>query len=408
MLARSWVAEPSRGLLEIAVPEAFAEEHPDFAAWLDAQDSSVVKLVPIELPEPLREGDMGLMDVLRQDFLQGRVLSGVLRDRQPARVLVMYLDHLQASLALRRLKNPGRIPISGIYFRPSFHYEGEPLLTRLRKRALLSAMLANPAVHKVLCLDSFAVEEHPSTKLAWLPDGLDPAGNGESVSAIRDRWGVPEGRKMVLFFGVVSARKGIHETLAALPHVKTPITLVIAGPIPAVERDGINAGIEAARASTHIVHQDRYIQGEEGQDLMAAADVALVAYRRHIGSSHVLIRAAAADTPVVGPTYGLMGKTIPAHRLGIAVDTSDPVALARELDRMLEIAGREGASDGRVGAGRVQEGASDGRAGDGDGPGQPPHPAERDTPFDSIRAQAFAEMNHARHFASTIFDAVLK
>jgi glycosyltransferase involved in cell wall biosynthesis len=376
MLARSWVAGSERGLLEIVVPEAFTSEHPDFTEWLDAQDASVVKLVPIALPEPLREGDMGLTDVLKQDLLQGRVLSKVLQDRQPERVLVMYLDHLQASLALRRLKHPasGRIPVSGIYFRPSFHYEGEPLLTRLRKRTLLSAMLANPAVHRVLCLDSFAVKAHGSEKLAWLPDGLDPAGFGESSAAIRERWGVPQGRKMVLFFGVVSARKGIHEVLAALPFVKTPITLIVAGPMPAAERDGISAAVQAASATTHIIHQDRYIQGEEGQDLMQAADVALVAYRRHIGSSHVLIRAAAAGTPVVGPEYGLMGKTISAHELGIAVDTSDPRALARELDRMLELAAQSNGGE---------------------------------SPFDLNRAEEFAQMNHVDHFASTIFGAVL-
>ncbi len=377
MLARSWVAGSERGLLEIVVPEAFAREHPDFAQWLGAQESSVVKLVPIALPEPLREGHMGLADVLRQDLLQGRVLSEVLQNRRPERVLVMYLDHLQASLALRRIKHPasGPIPVSGIYFRPSFHYEGEPLLTRLRKRALLSATLANPAVHSVLCLDPFAVRAHGSEKLTWLPDGLDPAGFGESGPAIRERWGVPEGRKMVLFFGVVSARKGIHEVLAALPRVETPITLVVAGPIPDAERDRISSSIQAARATTHIVHQDRYVPGEEGQDLMQAADVALVAYRRHIGSSHVLIRAAAANTPVVGPEYGLMGKTISAHQLGIAVDTSDPAALARELDRMLDLAGREDGGE---------------------------------SPFNPNRAHAFAQMNHADHFASTIFDAVLQ
>ena len=370
-LARAWVIGAKRGLLEIAVPEAFAVEHPDFVRWLDVQDREAVRLVPITLPEPLREGDMGLGDVLRQDFLHGRVLSQLIQERSPRRVLAMYFDHLQASLALRRIKHPtsGRVPISGIYFRPSFHYEGEASLTRFRKRMLLTAALANPAVHKVLSLDPFAVEARNHDKLRWLPDGLDPSAIGEAAHAVRGRWGVPPKHRMLLFFGVVSARKGIHEVLSALPHLKNPATLVIAGRIPAGERDAVEAAIQEASAAPNstIIHQDRYLRDEEVQDLMGAADVALVAYRRHIGSSHVLIRAAAAGTPVVGPAYGLMGKLVRENALGVAVETDDSVALARAIDAAPESAA-----------------------------------------FDTIRARQFADKTLVEHFVSTIFESVLQ
>ncbi|MFT4605445.1 MAG: glycosyltransferase involved in cell wall biosynthesis [Rhodothermales bacterium] len=372
-LARAWVTGPERGLLEMAVSTAFAAEHPDFVRWMDVQDAGTVKLVPIALPEPLREGDMGLGDVLRQDLLHGRVLSRLLRERNPESVLAMYFDHLQASLALRRVKQPsgGRVPISGIYFRPSFHYQGEPLVTRFRKRTLLSAALANPAVNKILCLDPFAVEARDHAKLQWLPDGLDPSAVGEAARAVRERWGVPPDHKLLLFFGVVSARKGIHEVLAALRRLQTLSTLVIAGRIPAAERAAVEAAIAESRAEASVIHQDRYLRDEEVQDLMAAADVALVAYRHHIGSSHVLIRAAAAGTPVVGPAYGLMGKLIRENALGAAVDTDQPDELAREIDRMLDQAGHEAS-------------------------------------FDKDRALQFAELNNVEHFISTIFGAVLQ
>lgn len=375
-LARAWVTRPERGLLDIAVPEAFSDEHPDFVRWLDVQDANAVRLVPVTLPEPLREGDMGLRDVLRQDFLHGRVLSRLMAERSPRRVLAMYFDHIQASLALRQVKQPAGVyvPISGIYFRPSFHYEDEALLTRFRKRTLLSAALANPAVHKVLSLDPFAVEARGHEKLTWLPDGLDPSAIGEAAHAVRDRWGVPRRHKMLLFFGVVSARKGIHEVLAALPHLKTPSTLVIAGRIPEAERASVEAAIQSAGSG--VIHQDRYLRDDEVQDLMGAADVALVAYRRHIGSSHVLIRAAAAGTPVVGPAYGLMGKQIRENALGAAVDTEDPLALARAIDRVLT---------------EAEGGAS----------ANPPQ-------FDPDRAHQFADKNHVDHFVSTIFEAVLQ
>jgi glycosyltransferase involved in cell wall biosynthesis len=57
----------------------------------------------------------------------------------------------------------------------------------------------------------------------------------------------------------------------------------------------------------------------------------LVAYRGHIGSSNVLIRAAAEGIPVVGSDWGLLGHYIRDRRLGRAVDTTDAGALAQAL-----------------------------------------------------------------------------
>ncbi|MBO6576965.1 MAG: glycosyltransferase [Rhodothermales bacterium] len=361
MLARAWVAGKREGRLDIFMPEALARDHPDFRAWLEAQDEKRIRAIRREVHLP--EGDMGLRGVLANDAEHGRVLSELIARHKPQHVLAMYWDHLQASLAQRRL--PRTTPISGIYFRPSFHYDGEPLTIRLRKRWLLRAAMSHPAVHRVLSLDPWATDAVRDPRMVAIPDGFDPVAGGASREEILGRWGLKPDTRVLLFFGVISARKGIHEALAAMPNLRTPATLVLSGRIPPGERGDVQSAL--ASVDFPVIHDDRYVPDAEVQDQFAAADAVLVAYRRHIGSSNVLIRAAAAATPAVGPTYGMTGRQIMTHRLGETVDTADSAALAGAIDRVLR--GESG--------------------------------------FDAERARAFAAANTADRFAERVFAEVL-
>src|SRR5690606_19232678 len=76
---------------------------------------------------------------------------------------------------------------------------------------------------------------------------------------------------------------------------------------------------------------DAYVPLEEGQTLLAAADLVWAAYDNHVGSSAVLIRAAAAGRPVLSQAYALMGEETRRHRLGRTVDQRDPAALTDAL-----------------------------------------------------------------------------
>ncbi len=370
MLARAWVAGDRPGLLEIAAPERLFEDHSDFRTWLAAQDPERVGVIPIVLPNALGEGSSGLFSVLSNDMVHGRVLSQLLRDRRPDHVLAMYFDHVQASLTLRRIPARQRSKISGIYFRPSFHFKEESPVTRFRKRRLLQAALSHPSIHRLLTLDPFVVEFLDDPRVVWLPDGFDPTPPSVAPDAVRSRWQVEPSRRVLLFFGVVSERKGIMQVLRALPKIQGPKTaLILAGRIPLSELPAVKTAIEEARARSdvQILHDDRYVPEEEIQDMFRAADAAVVAYQRHTGSSSVLIRAAAEATPVIGQDYGLMGRLIEEHRLGLAVDTTDSVALAQAL------------SDGARGL----------------------------LNFDADASGAFAARNTARRFTETVFRQLL-
>ena len=62
----------------------------------------------------------------------------------------------------------------------------------------------------------------------------------------------------------------------------------------------------------------------------------LALYQRHVGGSAVLVRAAAAGKPALASDYGLVGQLVRENGLGLALDATDPAAVAAAVTRFLE------------------------------------------------------------------------
>jgi glycosyltransferase involved in cell wall biosynthesis len=77
--------------------------------------------------------------------------------------------------------------------------------------------------------------------------------------------------------------------------------------------------------------EDRWLASGEIAALVEQSDVVLAPYQRFVGSSGVLLWAARAGKCVLAQDYGLVGRLVADHHLGLAVDTSDVRALARAL-----------------------------------------------------------------------------
>ncbi|MCH8277173.1 MAG: glycosyltransferase [Bacteroidetes bacterium] len=376
LLSRYWIERGLSGKLELVVTTDFCRRHVEFCDWIEKMTVSGLALTSVSPAEAPKEGTLSLNGVLKNDRIHGDVLGRRIRATSPDHVLLMYFDHCQFSLARRKIMG---VACSGVYFRPSFHYRGEFLMTKLRKRILLSLALNNPSFRHLFCLDPYAVPvinaSRPDGPALWLPDGFSESAPTRDGQATRRLLGVKNGRSVVLFFGVVSARKGIHEAieaLRALPgHRQKKTTLLVAGKPPQTEYEDVRVALERLERGTsvQVINLDRFIDEDEIGDYFEAADLALVTYRRHIGSSNVLIRAAAARIPVVGSDYGLVGKQIREHSLGTPVDTTDSVQLAGAI----EIALRDDAK----------------------------------TLFDPESAARFARDNSADRFAETIFSRIL-
>jgi glycosyltransferase involved in cell wall biosynthesis len=260
----------------------------------------------------------------------------------------MYLDHAQLALATG-LRFPFPVRISGILFHPTLHYQShgsiDPrrLLQGLRKRLLLRSVARNPHLDTVFTLDPTAVPSLRALGLdaVALPDPVVQDGfEGGTAQQMREQFDLAPDRNLLLLFGSLTARKGVSQTLEALallePAEAQRIALLMAGPLepallPLVEKLVAKARSRGIQVALH----NAYIENGAVQSFMGAADLILVPYQRHFGSSAVLIRAALAGRPVVSQEYGLMGENVRTHRLGQAVDTGRPPAIAAAISMFL-------------------------------------------------------------------------
>ncbi len=325
-----------------------------------------------------------------------RELHDVIAAARPRDVLLTSAEHFLSTLATRGAVTPeasggptsggAGTRISAITFRPTLHYSdlGSPpdtlgeRLARMGKRWATWSALRHRALHTLFSLDETAVPAlralaPPGVRVEHLPDPVPHEPSPLAPEAVRAEWGVERGRTVALLAGGLDARKGALATLAAIPRVRAEaaraLAVVFAGAVRAEEQ----SDFERLRAATEssgvqvVVREGRVPDGHL-QGLITAADLLLVPYQRHVGSSGFVMRAAGAGVPVVAQDWGAMGHVVRSHRLGRTVDTLSPEALATALGDAA-LAPRDG--------------------------------------FDAESARAFAAANTLRHFTDTLLDALL-
>jgi glycosyltransferase involved in cell wall biosynthesis len=257
-------------------------------------------------------------------------------------------DHMCLPMALGL--GTGGKPVSGILFRPSVHYEGigsyRPSLPERvrdwRKTVLYRLMLLNRAVQTVLSLDPYFTpyarrQYRFGAKVRTIGDPTHPSsGTATGVAA------VPANRVSFVFFGYLTERKGILVLLDALarvnPEVSSRMSVAIAGRVETALRERVEAGVRhlrKVRPELRLNLEDRWIPAAELDTIVGAADVVLAPYQRFVGSSGVLLWAARMGIPVLTQDFGLLGRLVHDHRLGLTADTLDPASLAAGIERMV-------------------------------------------------------------------------
>ena len=285
------------------------------------------------------------------------------------------LDHVSLPLALG-FGFGGRL-VEGVLFRPSVHYGGfgaerPSLKERLRdwrKAVLYRRMLSNRSLHQVLTLDPYFPDHARhryrfGDKVRTLPDPVHPPiAYGEADAALARS--IPAGRRAFVLFGVLTERKGVLALLRALellkPQAAARAAVLLAGRLD----DSIRPAVEAQLARLAKLKPELWLRLEnrslalaEIAALVVRSDVVLAPYQRFVGSSGVLLWAAGAGRPVLSQGFGLVGRLIREHRLGLAVDTTDALALATAMGRMIDDGAARFIDPGRVGefvAGRRPE-----------------------------------------------------
>jgi glycosyltransferase involved in cell wall biosynthesis len=296
---------------------------------------------------------------------------------------MMCFDHLQPSLTLG-LRPRRQVGLHGIYFRPMLDgslyaaaWKDRPEM--VWRRLLLKGSLRNPNLLTLFCLDRSSIrlikELTSRVDVIALPDPVKEYDQRRDPAVIRRELGADSSRVMLLLFGELSRRKGTFQLLKSLSLLSAQdarrLAVVIAGPIPKADKaivDSLTMRLKAASAVQLIV-VDRFVSDGGIQDLFRASDLVIAPYQEHIGMSAILVRAAVAGRPIIGPSYGLLGELIRSERLGVTVDASSPEAIARAIGLCLSQP-----------AGRL---------------------------FDRGSAKAFAEFNRVANFTATIFGRLL-
>jgi D-inositol-3-phosphate glycosyltransferase len=199
------------------------------------------------------------------------------------------------------------------------------------------------------------VELHPKLgqKVSVIPHGIWRAmaevARGEALREL----GVPTGRPVILFFGVIRRNKGLHLLLESLAHLRdaepAPLLLVAGQPSTV---DGFaeyaarirDLGLEGS-VMTHL----QRVPESRMPLYYAAADVVALPYEPTFqAQSGILVDAYAYGVPLVVTDVGGIGETVRGDDTGIVVERRDPAEFASALRRLLTDPGARAAAARRM------------------------------------------------------------
>jgi glycosyltransferase involved in cell wall biosynthesis len=336
----------------LVVSHQLVEQHPDLVQL--AQQSCTAQICFQSIPADQLAQIRQPKSAIARMFQEWRCFCQQARLIQPHQALLMYLDSLQIPLAFGAA---APCPVSGIYFRPTFHYsdfQAPPVSPgwkdrwrQWRQRVLLRLVMRRSHWNTVFCLDPFAIPKiqalQPHKPARHLADPIEPQDvSAAAIEQLRQQLGIAPARKVLLLFGSLSARKGILQVLQALQALPKQqaqqFCLVLAGKIAPAERPQIFAHLEQAQQqlAVQICLNETFIPEAQVRVYFCLADIVLAPYQRHVGMSGILLHTAAAQRPVLASNYGLMGELVRRYRLGLAVNSEDSGAIATALADYLQ------------------------------------------------------------------------
>jgi len=226
--------------------------------------------------------------------------------------------------------------LSGVYFRPRFLARATWPPGNLIKWIGFRRLLRKGWFWRIFLVDEFLYQKHRST---FPKDGMvllpDPWSGDFSMdrNQARNLLGIGNDRFVFLQYGIGTRRKGLHLVIRTMLSKDVPQQwhLLCAGQIK--KDKGILNGLGRLQAAGRATVLNRYVSKEEEQLCFAAADVALLPYVRHFGSSGVLALAAAAGKMVIVSNEGLIARRVEENRLGICFPSGDINGLKEAMTR---------------------------------------------------------------------------
>ncbi|HEY9852602.1 MAG TPA: glycosyltransferase family 4 protein [Leptolyngbyaceae cyanobacterium] len=349
-LIKYWYEQKLSGNLYIVVSPKFLQEHADVVETAKSDRQKNIQFIAITPEEEanLNSRKSRLKRAFR-NFQEWQIFCKYAKKLNATHGLLMYFDTCELPLALGG-KPP--CPFSGIYFRPTFHYNEltnyfpsqKERLQQWREKIALSRILQNPQLQNLFCLDFLAVKHfdkfNTHVRAVTLPDPVEIFKTSELDSiGLRASLGIEQNRKIFLLFGALTTRKGIYQLLDAVSALSDEICQKMC--LLLVGESNIEAQLKSRIAEIcqskpiQIINRYEFIPEEDVQGYFQLTDVVLAPYQRHVGMSGILLLAAAAEKPVLSSDYGLMGEIVRSYELGITVDSTVPQEIGQALVRFL-------------------------------------------------------------------------
>jgi len=260
------------------------------------------------------------------------------RIHQPDHALILELTPIELPLVL--FGSP--VPLSAILFvqypelsngwKKVFKHWKTRLL--LRRAPVKNLFLLNGEKSCLFLAKHFG---RTRTKFIPIPDPA-PEASAEENFNLRDYFNVSKDRKIFLFFGAISKRKGADVLLEALHQISSDAakqsTFVFCGEPEVPYKNEFQISVAEVRdlGAVDLYIENTFVSDERMMALFEQADVILMPYTRPEYSSGILALAAKAGTPVLGPADGLLGRLITENDLGVTARIT-PADLAEAIAR---------------------------------------------------------------------------
>ena len=338
--------------LGIVIPPEFETMHPDVVnAAVAVNENGKTRITFLPMKEEHTFFSRISFPLFLKAFQYWNLLKKYAASFGAEHCIAMYCDSLLLPFFMNSF---AKLPwsFSGIYFRPTFHYQDFPetnlsfqeKITAFGKYLLIRSVMRSQNLKVIFSLDPFASDflraRDRYSNIIQLPDPvkIDPD-DTQKAENIKARYQLFDERKTFLLFGSLNERKGIIQLIDAvyfLPRsLQGKIRILLTGSLNKSIRSQVQMRCTKANQETkaHVILDDRFIPSDEIQAYFYAADVIVIPYQRHVGMSGIQVRAAAAQKPILSSNYGLLGELTLRRKLGVAIDTEDPKKIAEGISR---------------------------------------------------------------------------
>ena len=356
-LIEYWKKNKPEGSLSIVTLPSFLRNHPDvIKLTLDINHQGIQFI-------PMTEQEEKIIETQRSGLLravnQYRLIKKYSRKLNADHILALYFDSCLLPFAFR-VNLP--CPISGIYFRPTFHYKdlGSPsqgwLSNLMEKRQIivLKRAMNHPNFHSLFCLDPFAID--PINHLVksqkyrtaiYLPDPIRVEGKDSEISItsknLKQKLKIEPHRRIFLAAGrLADPGKGTFEVLKAIQYLPEAvcrnICILLVGQPQQEGQRKLDTVLDPIikKYPIQVIKHYGFVNDNDLGLYFHMADVILAPYQRHIGMSGILLSAAAYQKPALASNYGLMGAMARKYRIGLAIDSTNPREIANGMIKLCQ------------------------------------------------------------------------